>query len=77
MEIFKTKQFTTSEYMNNNKVLISTIASKSGGVSQMVSFVAESLIKGGYKPVIAYYQPYSISPELSVPLVTHCLIQDP
>jgi len=33
----------------------------------MVRFVADCLKEGGYSPVIAYYQPYSVSPQLSVP----------
>jgi len=53
--------------MNKNKVLISTLSPGSGGVSRMARFLIESLIEKGYEPVFAYYEPYSISPELSVP----------
>ncbi len=49
------------------RVLISTIVPISGGVPQMASFVAGTLASEGYEPVVAYYQPYSLSPELSVP----------
>lgn len=37
----------------------------------MAGFVAQTLEAGGIEPVIAYYQPYSLSPELSVP--SYCL----
>ena len=33
----------------------------------MTEFVAQTLTSGGIEAVLAYYQPYSISPELSVP----------
>jgi hypothetical protein len=49
------------------RVLISTIAPVSGGVPQMTRFVAEALEARGYDPVLAYYEPHSVSPELSVP----------
>jgi glycosyltransferase involved in cell wall biosynthesis len=49
------------------RVLISTIAARSGGVPVMVSFAVETLRSLGLEPVIAYYEPYSMSPKLSVP----------
>ncbi len=33
----------------------------------MASFAADCLAEAGYQPVIAYYEPYSVSPGLSVP----------
>lgn len=39
----------------------------SGGVHTMTGFVVRALQKLGYEVVIAHYQPYSQSPELSVP----------
>lgn len=52
------------------KALISTISPISGGVPRMAAFVADTLSAGGIEPVIAYYQPYSITPALSVPAYT-------
>ncbi|MFC1680392.1 glycosyltransferase family 4 protein [Pseudomonadota bacterium] len=49
------------------KALISTITPISGGVPQMATFIADSLIERGYEPGFAFYQPYSLNPELSVP----------
>ncbi len=49
------------------RVLIASIAPGSGGVNSMVEFVLTVLREEGYEPVIAHYQPYSISPLLSVP----------
>ncbi len=53
------------------KALISTISPIDGGVPRMVDFVARTLESGGIEPVLAYYQPYSLAPEMSVPL--YCL----
>ena len=53
------------------KALISTIRPIDGGVPRMVDFVARTLESGGIEPVLAYYQPYSLAPEMSVPL--YCL----
>lgn len=53
------------------KALISTIPPISGGVPRMVDFVARTLESRGIEPVMAYYQPYSLTPELSVP--AYCL----
>ncbi|MGR8934977.1 MAG: glycosyltransferase family 4 protein [Gammaproteobacteria bacterium] len=51
-----------------NRVMISTIAPISGGVPTMLRFICHTLSKEGYEPVIAHYQPYSLSPALSVPV---------
>lgn len=53
--------------MSTDRTLISTIQPSRGGVQEMVRFATDCLIEGGYAPVIAYYQPYSVSPQLSVP----------
>jgi len=50
-----------------NRVMISTIPPDSGGVPRNVQFVVETLRRRGYEPVLAYYEPYSLSPHLSVP----------
>lgn len=49
------------------RVLISTITPNPGGVDTMTGFVVRMLRDWGLRPVIAHYQPYSQSPELSVP----------
>ena len=49
-------------------VLISTIQPVGGGVPQMVRFVMHCLSQKGYEIRLAYYEPYSVSPSLSVPL---------
>jgi len=49
-------------------VLVSTIQPVGGGVPQMVRFILACLSKRGYEVRLAYYEPYSVSPELSVPL---------
>jgi len=48
--------------------LISTLVPISGGVPQMALFIADTLHERGIEPIFAYYQPYSLAPELSVPL---------
>lgn len=48
--------------------LITTIQPIGGGVPQMVRFIAACLLQRGYQVRLAYYEPYSVSPELSVPL---------
>jgi glycosyltransferase involved in cell wall biosynthesis len=49
------------------RVLISTISPESGGVPANLRFVTSTLRGRGYEPVLAHYEPYSISPHLSVP----------
>lgn len=53
--------------MGRKRVLISTLVPDNGGVLQMTQFVAECLDERGFEPVLAYYEPYSKSPDLSVP----------
>ena len=50
------------------KVLISTIQPVGGGVPQMLKFVVNCLQQKDYQITIAYYKPYSVSKDLSVPL---------
>ncbi len=50
-----------------NRVLVSTIMPSPGGVNTMTTFVVNALRSWGLEPVIAHYQPYSVSPRLSVP----------
>src|SRR5262245_66592923 len=49
------------------RVLISTIAPVSGGVPTMTRFLTRTLRAQGFEPVLAHYEPYSMSPQLSVP----------
>lgn len=49
-------------------ILISTIAARDGGVPAMLRFAICALRRNGWDPHLAYYKPYSQSPELSVPL---------
>ena len=49
------------------RVLISTITPISGGVPTMTRFVVATLRDRGYEPVLAHYEPYSLSPQLAVP----------
>jgi glycosyltransferase involved in cell wall biosynthesis len=49
------------------RVLISTIAPVSGGVPTMTGFVVRALRRHGFEPVLAHYEPYSVSPAMSVP----------
>lgn len=53
--------------MGNRRVLVSTIAPISGGVPVMARFIADTLQDNGLTPVLAHYEPYSITPSLSVP----------
>lgn len=53
--------------MSKKRVLVSTLFPGGGGVIQMASFVTQCLSERGFDPVVAYYEPYSKSPELSVP----------
>src|SRR5262245_59435919 len=50
-----------------NRVLISTISPDNGGVPNNVRFVVETLRRRDYEPILAHYEPYSVSPHLSVP----------
>lgn len=51
----------------NQRVLISTIEPISGGVPTMTRFIVDLLAARGLTPVLAHYEPYSRTPELSVP----------
>jgi glycosyltransferase involved in cell wall biosynthesis len=51
------------------RVLISTIAAVDGGVPTMRRFLVRALRAQGCEPVLAYYEPYSISPQMSVPIL--------
>jgi glycosyltransferase involved in cell wall biosynthesis len=51
------------------RVLISTIAPGSGGVPTMTAFIVRTLREHGCEPILAHYQPYSVSPAMSVPLI--------
>lgn len=52
----------------DRRILISTITPVSGGVPTMTRFVTRALRSRGFVPVLAHYEPYSISPAMSVPL---------
>ena len=49
------------------RVLISTIAPVTGGVPAMTRFLTRTLRAQDYEPVLAHYEPYSWSPQMSVP----------
>ena len=53
--------------MDERRVLVSTIAPISGGVPTMARFITGTLQTGGLTPVLAHYEPHSVTPELSVP----------
>ena len=53
----------------DKRVLVASIASKSGGLQQMGHLMGQMLREEGYEPVFAYYMPYSLDPDLSVPLI--------
>lgn len=55
---------------NRPSVLITTIAARDGGVPTMLRFAVPALKRLGLEPHLAYYEPYSQSPKLSVPLPT-------
>src|ERR1700761_1979941 len=52
----------------NRRVLISTISPVSGGVPTMTAYIVGALRGRGFEPVLAHYEPYSLSPKMSVPL---------
>ncbi len=49
------------------RVLVSTIPPEQGGVPEMTRCITQMLSEKDYEPVLAYYEPYSVTPELSVP----------
>lgn len=48
--------------------LISTIRSRSGGVAAKLRWVVDELQALGITPLLAWYEPWSVTPSLSVPL---------
>ena len=54
--------------MEKEKVLITTIQPISGGVPSMLKIIIDYLRQREYQVTLAFYQPYSISPKLSVPI---------
>lgn len=56
-----------SSNQSRNKVLISTIPSWPGGVAAMVAWAVGELRAANFEPVLAWYEPLSMSPTLSVP----------
>lgn len=57
----------TDRKSRGKRVLVSTIATRMGGVPAMLDFVVNCLEKSGYEPVLAFYEPYGVAPSLSVP----------
>jgi len=53
---------------HSRRVLISTIQPAGGGVPAMVKSVVDYLRQRDYMVTLGYYEPYSVSPECSVPL---------
>jgi asparagine synthase (glutamine-hydrolysing) len=62
------KFFFSAHEAPRRRVLISTQQPSVGGVDTMVNFVVRTLRRRNCEPVIAYYEPYSRSPQLSAPL---------
>lgn len=56
--------------VTEKQVLISTLSAggQLGGVLAMTKFVVDVLLERDYRPVIGHYQPYTLTPELSVPI---------
>jgi glycosyltransferase involved in cell wall biosynthesis len=52
---------------SNKRVLVSTISPENGGISANLRFITKTLQARGFEPVLAHYEPYSVSPHLSVP----------
>ena len=52
----------------SKQVLVAALRPTDGGVRRMVDFACGLLEARTYHPVLAYYEPYSMSPELSAPL---------
>lgn len=48
-------------------LLVTTIAARDGGVPTMLRFAVGVARRRGWEPRLAYYEPYSQSPDLSVP----------
>lgn len=57
--------------MTKREVLVSTLTfsgGQRGGVHSMTAFVVETLRERGFQPVVGFYEPYSVAPDLSVPV---------
>jgi glycosyltransferase involved in cell wall biosynthesis len=67
MKINQSIGFSSKAKPDHRRVLISSIGPSSGGVVTMTAFIVKTLIVRGFEPVIAHYEPYSLSPHLSVP----------
>lgn len=63
---------TQAAHLRKGRILVSTLRPYPGGVNTMTRFVVQVLLKWGFEPIIAFYQPYSLSPELSVPTYKLC-----
>lgn len=53
--------------MRAPRVLVSTLAARTGGVPAMLRFALDTLRSAGLEPIVAHYEPYSQAPQLSVP----------
>lgn len=51
-------------------VLVASLSPYPGGVTVMREFILDCLLRRGFEPIVAFYQPYSIAPRLSAPLFT-------
>lgn len=51
------------------RALISTISPVTGGIPTMTAYIVETLRSRGFEPVLAHYEPYSVAPKMSVPLL--------
>ena len=53
--------------MTRPRVLVSTLRPANGGVAAKARWLCGRLDQAGYTPVLAWYEPWSLSPRLSVP----------
>jgi len=53
--------------MEKPRVLVTTIPEAGGGVRSMTNVIIRLLMERQYEPVVAYYEYFSVAPELSVP----------
>ena len=54
-------------FRRDRRVLISTISPENGGIPANGTFRHLYAEQRGYEPILAHYEPYSISPHMSVP----------
>ena len=54
--------------MKTRRALIATILPRAGGIVPMLEFALAELAERGYETTLAWYEPYSLTPRLSVPL---------